>query len=493
MHILFATPEALPYSKTGGLGDVACVLPDAVAELGHTVHVMTPYYRSARKVDPKPEQVAQGSVPVGTEMVTWKLLRSRAVDGKAERFLIANDQYFDRDGIYGNRQGDYQDACCRYVFFCRSVLAAAEALDVPVDVYHCNDWHSAMIPVYLKLSFSSHPFHSKASTLFTIHNMAFQGLFWHWDWPYLNLPWKHFNWKELEFHGKVNLLKGALIHADLLNTVSPTYAREIQTREFGSGLHGVLSERAEDLYGVVNGIDTAHWDPTRDKLLPANYSEDDLSGKEACKRALLERLDLPTDESGPVIGMIGRLYEQKGFDLIAQAFESLARRDLRLVILGTGDERYHRLLRRMKELYPNRLGVSFAFDNTLAHLIEAGSDMFLMPSRFEPCGLSQLYALRYGTVPVVHKTGGLADTVVNASPRNLTEGHATGFVFEEFTSSALLAVLDRALSLFNDEPETWRAMQLRGMKQDWSWNNSARDYVRLYERAKTVASRRPKS
>ncbi len=492
MHILFSTSESLPYSKTGGLGDVAHVLPNAIAALGHSVLVMTPYYRSARKVEPSPELVAQGTVPVGTEMMPWRLHRSHIVSGQAERYLIENDHYFDRDGIYGDRQGDYQDACCRYIFFCRSVLAAAEALKKPIDVYHCNDWQTAMIPVYLRLSLSSHPFHERAATLFTIHNMAFQGLFWHWDWPYLNLPWKHFNWKELEFHGKVNLLKGALVYADLLNTVSPTYAREIQTKENGSGLNGVLSERAEDLYGVVNGIDTEHWNPATDKLLPARYTADDLLGKKTCRQVLLERFDLPIDRNAPLIGMIGRLTEQKGFDLVAQCFETFARRDMRLVILGTGDEKYQRLLKRMKEVYPDKLGISLAFDTALAHLIEAGSDLFLMPSRFEPCGLSQLYALRYGTLPLVHKTGGLADTVVDATERNLADERATGFVFDEFTPASFLAALDRALSLYQKDRKAWLGMQHRGMLQDWSWDNSARDYVRLYERAKSVATRRPR-
>ncbi len=487
LKIAFVSPEAHPFSNTGGLGDVAGALPNALARLGHNVRVFTPYYRSARKVESAPEKVAGGVVPVGTELVPWELLRSK-VGGPGERgvarqYLIRNDAYFDREGIYGNRQGDFQDAFGRYLFFSRAVLAAAEALGEPVEVYHCNDWQTALIPIYLKISFSEHPFHKSAVTLFTIHNLSYQGLFWHWDWPLLNLPWRHFNWKELEFHGKINLLKGAIKFADVLSTVSPEYAMEIQSPEHGCGLEGALTQRSEDLFGVVNGINSKVWDPATDPLLPARYSKAEPAGKERCRQLLLDRFELNASKEAPVVGMITKLNEEKGFKLVAQHIEALLQRDLRMVILGTGEDRYLRQLRALRDSYAGKFAVAFEYDPQLAHLIEAGSDIFLMPSRFEPCGKGQLYALRYGTLPLVHKVGGLADTVVDVTEDTLNKGTATGFVFEPFNGKALLATLDRALNIFRTESKVWRQVQAQGMNQDWSWEKNAKEHVNLYERA----------
>lgn len=490
MRIAYISSEAAPFSKTGGLGDVAGALPSALAELGHEISVFTPYYRATRKIDPKAEPVASGAVPVGTEMVPWIAHRASLPMGNAKYYLIANERYFDREGIYGNAQGDYQDSCSRFIFFCRAALAAAQELKQPIDVYHANDWQSALVPVYLRLSFAAHPFFQDAASLMTIHNLSYQGLFWHWDWPLLNLPWKHFNWRELEFHGKMNLLKGSLIYSDVLTTVSPTYAREIQTAELGFGLEGVLGDRKEDLFGVVNGIDPLAWNPEKDPLLPASYSAASPAGKAQCRAALLKRFELTDDGKVPVLGMISRLIEQKGFDLVADAFEDLARRDVKIVVLGTGLEKYHKLLQQMRARFPQKVAVAFAFDNALAHLIEAGSDLFLMPSRFEPCGLSQLYALRYGAVPVVHSVGGLADTVVDATPQALKNGTATGFAFSQYNPRAMMDCIDRALKLYAGDPKAWRELQLRGMRQDWSWAKSAQAYVALYERAKAKAATR---
>jgi len=320
--------------------------------------------------------------------------------------------------------------------------------------------------------------------VFTIHNMGYQGQFWHWDWPILNLPWKHYNWQELEFHGKMNLLKGALVHADKLTTVSPTYAREIQTPENGFGLDGVLRDRAADLTGIVNGIDDHDWDPATDSLLPMAYQPGDLEGKAKCKAALRNRLGLPTNGSA-VVGMIARLFEQKGFDLVAQAMDDLMRRNIQLVILGTGREEYHRLLEQVCKSHPDKVAVSFAFDNSLAHLIEAGSDIYLMPSRYEPCGLNQLYSLKYGTPPVVHRVGGLADTVVDTTPETLAAGTATGFQFSSFGTLDMLAALDRALHIFHTDPTTWTAIQHTGMAQDWTWSASAKKYVDVFKVARS--------
>jgi len=481
MNIAFASSEVVPYSKTGGLADVAGALPAELEALGHRVSVFTPYYRATKKVDPKARVIAEGVVPVGTENVPWSLHQSSAPRSGVRTYFIGCDTYFDRDGLYGTAQGDYEDSCSRYVLFCRATLAAAQALGERVNVWHCHDWQTALIPIYLKHVLADHPFHAGAATVFTIHNLAYQGLFWHWDWPLLNLAWQHFNWKEMEFHGKMNLLKGALVHADMLATVSPTYAQEIQTLEFGCGLEGVLADRRNDLVGIVNGIDTRTWNPAQDSLLPAVFSVENLDGKRACRDVLRKKLNLP-DNGSTVVGMIGRLFEQKGFDLVAQCIEELLRRDIQLVILGTGREEYHTLLQRIQKANPRKIAVAFAFDNALAHLIEAGSDMFLMPSRYEPCGLNQLYSLAYGTPPIVRKVGGLADTIVDSTSQTVADGTATGFQFREYSAPAMMDCLDRALRVFKSEPHKWKQIQLNGMKQDWSWRKSAEKYVQLYER-----------
>ena len=483
MTIVYATSEVAPYSKSGGLADVSAALPHELAKLGHQVLVFTPYYRCVRKLEPKARQIAQGFVPVGSESIGWTLhaasTNSNAKD-KAQIYFIGCDPYFDRDGLYGTSKGDYDDSAQRYVLFCRACLAAVQALALSVDVWHCHDWQTALIPIYLKTIFAKHPLLSGAATVFTIHNMGYQGLFWHWDWPVLNLPWKHYNWKEMEFHGKMNLLKGALIHSDALTTVSPTYAREIQTAEFGFGLEGVLQDRAADLTGIVNGIDEKDWNPATDALLPVAYMASDLEGKAKCRTALRKRLGLPLDGSA-VVGMIARLFEQKGFDLVAQAMDDLVRRDIQLVILGTGREEFHRLLETVQIAHPEKVAVAFAFDNELAHLIEAGSDMYLMPSRYEPCGLNQLYSLKYGTPPVVHRVGGLADTVVDATPEAIAAKTATGFQFDVYSPQDMLAALDRALLVFKQAPATWSDIQRTGMEQDWTWSVSAKKYIDVFK------------
>jgi starch synthase len=495
MNIAFVSSEVVPYSKTGGLADVAGALPAELAELGHKVSVFTPYYRGVKKIDPKAKEIAQGLVPVGMQSMPWTLYQASASKESLKIYFIACDAYFDRDGLYGTPQGDYEDSCSRFVFFSRAVLEAAKALlalkSAPsFDIWHCHDWQTALIPIYLKFVYGNNPAFARAASVFTIHNLAYQGLFWHWDWPLLNLPWGHFNWRELEFHGKINLLKGALVHSDQLVTVSPTYAKEIQTAEFGCGLQGVLADRKGDLEGIVNGIDTKAWNPETDALLPASYSAQKLDGKKSCKDVLRRKLNLPNDGSA-VIGMIGRLFEQKGFDLVSQSIDDLLRRDIQLVILGTGREEFHKMLQRVQQANPHKVAVAFAFDNTLAHLIEAGSDMFLMPSRYEPCGLNQLYSLAYGTPPIVRRVGGLADTIVDATDESIKDGSATGFQFQEYTAAAMMQCIDRALNMYASQPAEWRRIQLNGMRQDWSWRRSGEKYVDVYERAiEKVASRR---
>ncbi|MCY3021755.1 MAG: glycogen/starch synthase [Planctomycetota bacterium] len=496
MNIAFVSPEVAPFSRSGGLADVARALPAELAALGHRVTVYTPYYRSAKKADPKARALAKGAAPVGGESVPWTLYAASQTPhdaaapepdasqprGSLQVYFIGCDAFFDRDGLYGSAQGEYPDSCSRFVFFCQACLAAAQARDEPFDLWHCHDWQTALIPVYLKTTFANVPRSRRAATVFTIHNLAYRGLFWHWDWPLLNLPWQHFNWREMEFHGKMSLLKGALVHADVLTTVSPTYAREIQTAEFGYGLEGLLAERKDKLCGIVHGIDTRIWNPRTDALLPATYSPESPGGKRTCKQVLRSRFDLAQNESA-VVGMIGRIVDRKGFDLVAQSVEHMLQRNLQLVVLGTGQEEFQQLLQRLQAANPKRVATAFAFDNALAHLIAAGSDILLMPSRHEPCGEGHLQAMAYGTPPLVRRAGGPADTVTDVTPETLADGTATGFQFQEYTADAMLACLDRALAVFCNQPDTWKRIQLDGMLQDWSWRRRAISYAEVYERA----------
>jgi starch synthase len=497
MNIAFVCSEVAPFSKTGGLADVAGALPVALAHLGHNVKVYTPYYRSAKKVDPNAKQIAKGTVPAGGAQMPWTLHASTVPlgdaplpgsqpsplqKGHAQVCFIGCDAYFDRDGLYGAEGRDYEDNCNRFAFFSQACLAAAQAEGDTVDLWHCHDWQTGLIPVYLRTTHARQPFFARAASVFTIHNLSYRGMFWHWDWPLLNLPWQHFNWRELEYYGKMSLLKGALVYADLLVTVSPTYAEEIQTPVSGCGLHGVLAERKDRLFGIVNGIDANIWNPRKDALLPANYGPGQMDGKKVCKDALRRKLGLAQDGSA-VVGMIGRVVQQKGFDLVTQGLEQILQRDVQLVVLGTGEEQYQQALQKAQAAHPGKVGLAFAFDDGMAHLIEAGSDIFLMPSQYEPCGLVQLYALEYGTVPVVRKVGGLADTVTDTTPETLEHSTATGFMFGEYQADAMLGGLDRALDVYFKQPDVWQDLQRNGMNQDWTWQHSAIKYLDVYERA----------
>jgi starch synthase len=396
---------------------------------------------------------------------------------------------FDREALYAVGAVDYPDNPRRFAMLVRAALELAARRDVGPSVVHGHDWQAGLAPVYLKTVYAGHPVLGGVPSVLTIHNLAYQGLF-EPDWlPRLDLPWSLFSIERLEYWGRISFLKGAINDADIIATVSRQYAREIQTPELGFGLDGVLRRRAADVIGILNGIDVSTWDPSHDPFLPRPFSFDDLSGKEAAKREVLTRYALPTDERTmvrPLIGMISRMVDQKGFDLIASAADELARLDATWVVLGTGDPRYQDLWTGLAASDPDRFGVRIGFDEELAHLIEAGADMFLMPSRFEPCGLNQMYSLRYGTVPVVHGVGGLIDTVRDYLPGRRT---STGFVFRDYTTSALLAALERALAVFQNR-EAWRALQTAGMRVDNSWDRSAREYVKMYERALARAPRR---
>ncbi|MFW6161882.1 MAG: glycogen synthase GlgA [Planctomycetota bacterium] len=483
MRILFVTSEAVPFAKTGGLADVSNALPRALQSLGHDVALALPNYRDARQNAPQPveDPGVKLRVPVGQETVEGRLLRTTLTEPDVPVWLIDQPAYYDREALYGKPSEEYRDNAERFIFFSRAVLSAARELGWAPDVYHCNDWQAALVPIYLACGLRDDPFYSDSRSLLTIHNLAYQGTFPAKAFALTGLDESHFNWRELEFHGKLNLLKGGLVFADVLSTVSRRYAKEIQTEEFGCGLEGVLSARAGDLFGIVNGIDYSVWDPRTDPLIPATYSADDLTGKAVCKRALQRECGLP-ERDEPLVGMVSRLDKQKGLDILAEVFDEMMDLGIQFVLLGTGGAEYERRFAAFAKQYPDHFCAHISFDNALAHRIEAGSDMYLMPSRYEPCGLNQLYSLRYGAVPVVRKTGGLADTITNCTPTALAKETANGFSFQSYRPRALLAAMKRAVKLFAAR-RAWRRLMLTGMRQDWSWGRSARQYVEVYERA----------
>ena len=485
MNILLATSEAVPFAKTGGLADVCGALPGELARLGHQPAVIMPAYRKARYCGVKSHPLGVNFiVPIGSKMVTGHLHEAKMPGTDVPIYLIEQEQYFDRDQLYSADGKDYIDNCERFVFFCRAVMETIRLLDLHVDVLHCNDWQTGLIPALLKIEYAHVPRYQEIGSLLTIHNLAYQGTFWHWDMLLTGLDWKYFNWREMEFHGNLNLLKTGLVYADSINTVSPRYAEEIQSSPLGCGLEGVLQHRGSELSGILNGIDTNIWNPATDEHLPATYDVESFAdGKARCKAALQQEMGLPVQPGTPLLGVIGRLAEQKGIDLIAEVLQRwLQHEDAQWVILGTGDPKYHRLLRTLADRFPQRLAARLEFSNPLAHRIEAGADMFLMPSRYEPCGLNQMYSHRYGTLPVVRGTGGLADTINPLTENEMHEaGDCDGFSFAEYSPLALNETLIRACGIYRHYPMTWAAMVRNAMSRDWSWARSAAEYASLYE------------
>ncbi len=482
MHVVFVASEAVPFAKTGGLADVAGALPGALEKQGHRSALFLPCYRRVRAAGL--DMVDTGlklQIPIGARVVEGHVLESRLPGTQVPVYLIDQPHYFDRDGLYGNGTVDYDDNCERFVFFDRAVLETIRALRLRPDIIHCNDWQTGLIPVYCRTLYRNTPELASAGTLLTIHNLAYLGLFWHWDMALTGLDWHLFNWRQLEFHGKLCFMKGGLVFADMLSTVSPTYAREIQTHRFGSGLDGLIHHRQADLHGIVNGIDTEAWSPRSEPMIAERYDASSVvPGKAACKAWLQRKAGLAERPETPLFTQIGRLDPQKGWDMLAEVADRLLDRDVQMVVLGVGHSKYHDLLKGLEHRHPGRFWAHLGFDDDLAHQIEAGADVFLMPSLFEPCGLNQLYSLAHGTVPIVRATGGLADTVVDANPRTLADGTANGFSFTDPTPQALWQTIERALALWPDR-DAWVELMRNGMNADWSWNRSAREYTRLYE------------
>jgi starch synthase len=488
LKILMATSEATPLAKTGGLADVCGALPQELAKLGHQATVVLPAYRqvfeSGLPIEPTGVHF---TIPIGAKRVPGTLLKTSLGGGQVPVYLVQQDSYYLRPDLYRDGGQDYRDNCERFVFFSRAVLEAIRLLRLDIDVIHANDWQTGLVPAYLKLEYSDVLGFDRIGSLFTIHNMAYQGVFWHWDMLLTGLDWKYFNYQQLEFYGNLNLLKTGLVFADRLNTVSPRYAEEIQSAPLGCGLEGVLQQRQAVLSGIINGVDYDEWNPATDANLPVPFGADDpWAGKAAAKQALQTEMGLPTKPDVPLIVFVGRLAEQKGVDLILSVLREWApTQDAQWVFLGTGDAGTQEMLEQQARRFPQKVAARFEFSNALAHKIEAGADMFLMPSRYEPCGLNQLYSLRYGTIPIVRSTGGLADTVVDQQ-EVATHGHApTGFVFHDFAPHALAEAIRRACDTFA-QPDLWRKLMINGMRQDWSWRHSAQEYVDLYERIAAI-------
>jgi starch synthase len=479
MKILFVTPEISPFSRAGGLADVSRSLPLALARLGHEVSICTPRYRQSRNIKPPAKLLKPNlEVPISWMKKTAQVFQS-SLEDQVPVYLIDREDLYNREGLYGNEYGDYQDNAERFIFFSRAVLELCLALNLQPDIIHCNDWQTGLITVYLKTLYKDSPPLSTAASLFTIHNLGYQGLFWHYDLHLTGLGWELFTPQGLEFFGKLNLMKGGIVFADILNTVSPTYRREILKPDNGFGLEGILKTREKDLFAVLNGVDYQHWDPARDPLLPANYTASSLEDKKVCKTHLQDLFQLKRKTEFPIIAIISRLLDRKGLDLVSRIFPSLMELDLEIILMGQGVDQYQTWAMEMVRKYPGLVGLEMGYNENLAHRIQGGADILLMPSRYEPCGLDQLYALKYGTIPIVRAVGGLEDTVEDFNPQT---NQGTGFKFREYEVEKLFQTVQRALQVFRDKPN-WNRLIRHAMEQDFSWEKSAGQYQQLYQKA----------
>ena len=489
LRVLMAASEGVPFSKTGGLADVIGALPPALANDGGVeVAVVLPRYR-ATKLEKEKELISSLTIPLGTRLHFARILEAPK-KGKVRWLFVDYAPFFDRDSLYVTKDGkDQPDNPERFSLFSRAVVEIAKDIFRP-DVIHCHDWQAGLAPVLLRTAYAQDTLLSEIPTVFTIHNLGYQGLFPSDALMRAGLGWELFTIDGLEFYGQVNFLKGALIYSTVVTTVSRKYALEVQTPEYGFGLDGVLRQRPGRVTGILNGVDYSEWDPSVDKLIAARYTPDKLEGKQACKLDLLRSFGLPeTDAQLPIIGIVSRFTRQKGADLIADAADRMMKEKLRLIALGTGEPEYEQLFRQLASRFPGRVAVKIAYDNTLAHKIEAGADMFLMPSYYEPSGLNQMYSLRYGTVPIVRATGGLDDTIEEFNPAT---GEGTGFRFTSYSGTALLGAVSKALEVFADSAK-WTRLMRNGMAKDFSWARSATEYRKLYESLAAKLPTKPKT
>src|ERR1700678_3945298 len=476
MHIVFAASECAPWAKTGGLADVVSALPKTLVKLGHHVSVFLPYYRQVAKAVPDPPVVLQSvTIPFPSYNRFVRILDGGIVDG-VQYYFVDCAELFDRESFYATPSGDYGDNAERFGLLCRAVIEATKILGVP-DVFHVHDWQTAMLAVLLRSTYYFDPMLRRVPAVLTIHNAGYQGWLPPRTMETLLLPWDMFTLDKLEHYDTVDFLKGGIVYSDAITTVSRRYAEEIQTAEFGNGLETVLRQRRGDLFGILNGVDYDEWNPATDPNIAAHYSAENLAGQQECRRDLLHAFGFEGVGDGTVvIGIVSRFATQKGFDFIVEIMNKLVEEEMVIVILGNGEEYYERLLVEMARRHPDKVRVQVKFDNVMAHKIEAGADIFLMPSRYEPGGLNQIYSLKYGTIPIVRATGGLDDTI-DEQPF----GGGNGFKFWGYSPWALLDAIKRALEIFRNKDE-WTGMMKRGMAQDFSWDAPAKDYERVYER-----------
>ncbi len=501
LRVVLASSEAVPFSKTGGLADVVGALAKSLDHLGHDVTLIVPDYfamrQSAKGLPEISETGLRFSISLNGRLVTgtvnWTILPGTGV----RVLLVRQPEYFDRRQIYQENGHSYVDNCERFCFFSRAVLEVCRQMVLRPDVIHCNDWQTGLIPALLHSQYSQRPGFEKTSSVMTLHNMAYQGRFWHFDMPLTGMDWRYFNHHQMEAWGDLNLLKTGIAFADKITTVSPTYATEICRPDGGYGLEGLLNYRKRDLIGILNGIDVDVWNPESDVFLPCKFNATTVElGKPACKSYLQKRMHLPQEPDAQLFGMVSRMADQKGFDLVMAATDRLLSQNIQMAFLGTGDPACEAQLRELATKYPTKVAVEIGFDEALAHQIEAGADAFLMPSRFEPCGLNQMYSLRYGTVPIVRKVGGLADSVTNFESdarkpelvaQSLEKG--TGFVFSEYSHDVFASTVERAIRTWSQKP-AWNKLVQNGMKGDWSWSRSAQAYVDVYQAANNRSASR---
>ncbi|MGQ9652787.1 MAG: glycogen synthase GlgA [Thermodesulfobacteriota bacterium] len=479
LKVLFLSPEAEPFAKTGGLADAAGALPCALKRLGVDVRLLLPLYRAVKEGGFEMRTLLSGlEVPLGSDMLCADVEETRTEDG-IPVYLIRREDMYDRPNLYGDSAGDYYDNLERFSFLCHASLRIAEALSLRPDLIHCHDWQTGLVPALLRGTYRHSEMLGRVPCVFTIHNLGYQGLFPARKFPVTGLQWREFFHPDgVEYWGNISLLKAGIMFCDAVTTVSPAYAREIQSPEFGMGMEGILFRRRASLHGILNGVDYGRWDPAKDPHLPARYFPGRMGGKAVCKESLVREMGLePTLVERPLLGMVSRLTSQKGVDLLVRVMDELLRLDVGVVILGSGERHYEEKLREAERSHPGRLGLMIGFDEPLAHRIVAGADILLVPSRYEPCGLIQMYALKYGTVPLVRATGGLEDSVREYDLRS-KEGN--GLKFGPYEPEALLAAVRRGVALFR-YPQHWRRLVLNGMKEDFSWDRSARSYLELYE------------
>jgi starch synthase len=475
------TSEQTPFAQTGGLGEVMASLPPALARLGVEVEVLMPKYRgiNSDQYNIEPLDGISPEIDLNAKMVPAKFWEMKET-GTPRKLFLECDEYFDREQLYGDEEQDFPDNSERFVFLCRAAMELSLAENRVYDVFHAHDWQAALTPVYLRTFYAGESLLNKSASVMTIHNLGYQGIFWHYDMPLVGVGWEFFTPGYMEFHGKLNFLKSGIVFADQVNTVSEGYRNEILTPEFGFGLEGVLLEKGDSLQGILNGVDYSVWNPEIDDLIAQKYSPLNLTGKRECKRALQEGARLNRSADTPLLAMVTRLSSQKGIDIVEGAMSRIMDMGCQFVLLGAGDPWFQESFERIADQYPNRVKAFFTYDYELAHRIFAGADMVLVPSRYEPCGLNQLYAMKYGAVPIVRNTGGLMDTVDQYDESTDT---GSGFKFQEKSSEALARNIELAVDLYRNFPDKWERLMKRCMSRDFSWDRSASQYLRLYQRA----------